>query len=202
MLAQYLPAPWEVHPPLVHFPIAFLLAGVVLDLFAWWRLRRPDSQPEAAAGLLRLTQLATGLLIAGVLTGVPAALTGFFAYVSVPLYTADADLLLNWHLGVTLSSLILFAWAASMRWLDWASSPTVVTRVTGLVAAVLLVAGGALGGHLVYRAGAGFNPGLFGPAAGQGDAAGQSAAPGSTRPDTRPGPSRGDGAAGKVKGGR
>ena len=30
--------PWEFHPIVVHFPIAFLLAGVVLDVAA---VRRP-----------------------------------------------------------------------------------------------------------------------------------------------------------------
>jgi uncharacterized membrane protein len=166
MIAQLLPSPWEVHPALVHFPIAFLLGGVALDLFAWRRLRRQKNLTEIAPGLRALTQFATGLLIAGVLAGVPAVVTGFVAYVTAPLYVADSNIL--WHLGVSLSSLTLFAWVAFMRWLDWASSPTVVTRVTGLVAAVLLAAGAALGGHLVYRGGAaGFTPGLFGPAAGQ-----------------------------------
>jgi uncharacterized membrane protein len=195
MIAQLLPSPWEPHPALVHFPIAFLLAGVGLDLFAWWRLRRPQSPPEVGAGLLSLTQLASGLLIAGVLTGVLALLTGFVAYVTVPLYAANADILLNWHLGVTLASLTLFAWVAFMRWLDWASSPTIVTRVAGLVAAVLLAAGAGLGGHLVYRAGAGFSPGLFGPAAGKGDATGQLVPP-ESRPDARPTTSRRDDVAG------
>jgi uncharacterized membrane protein len=203
MLGQFIPSPWEVHPALVHFPIAFLLAGVALDLFVWWRLRRLESPPEVATGLLFLKQLATGLLIAGVLTGGLALLTGFIAYVTVPLYKANADILLNWHLGLTLSSLMLFAWVAFMRWLDWASSPTIVTRVAGLVAAVLLAAGAALGGHLVYRAGAGFDPGLFGPAAAKGDATGQLVTPGS-RPDARPNTSRGDDVSGprKEDGGR
>lgn len=28
--------PWEAHPATVHFPIAFLLGAVALDLYAWW----------------------------------------------------------------------------------------------------------------------------------------------------------------------
>src|SRR5437867_1398005 len=31
--------PWEIHPMLVHYPIAFLLSAVALDLFVWWRER-------------------------------------------------------------------------------------------------------------------------------------------------------------------
>jgi hypothetical protein len=45
--------PWELHPILIHFPIAFLLGGVLLSLYAGWR------------GQLRLEQVATGLLLAG-----------------------------------------------------------------------------------------------------------------------------------------
>ncbi|MBX9583296.1 MAG: hypothetical protein K2X87_23590, partial [Gemmataceae bacterium] len=159
MIARLTPSPWEIHPALVHFPIALLLAGVALDLFAWWRLRRREGPAEPPPGLLGLTRVATGLLIAGVLMGGLAALTGFVAYVTVPLYAAGADVLLNWHLGLALASLALFGWVAFVRWLDRASPPTAVTRATGLVAAVLLAAAGAAGGHLVYRAGAGFDPG-------------------------------------------
>lgn len=171
MIARLTPSPWEIHPALVHFPIALLLAGVALDLFAWWRLRRWEGPAEPPPGLLGLTRVATGLLIAGVLTGGLAALTGFVAYVTAPLYAAGAVVLLNWHLGVALASLALFGWVAFIRWLDRASPPTAMTRATGLVAAVLLATAGALGGHLVYRAGAGFDPGRFAPAAGQADIA-------------------------------
>jgi uncharacterized membrane protein len=161
-MTQLIPSPWELHPPLVHFPVVFFVAGVAVDVFAWWRQRRQAPPAETGPGPLALTQLATGLLIAGVLGSVLAALTGFVAYVTAPLYAANALVLLNWHLALVLASLALFTWVAFVRWLDWASGPSVLTRVTGLVAAALLVAGAALGGHLVYRAGAGFDPGLFG----------------------------------------
>ena len=49
--------PWEYHPALVHFPIAFLIGAVLLDLYAW---RRGEPAPA---------RVATGLLLAGVATG-------------------------------------------------------------------------------------------------------------------------------------
>lgn len=162
MIARLIPSAWEFHPPLVHFPIAFFIAGVVVDLFAWWRLRQ-DSSEESARRALRLTQFSTGLLIAGVLTGALAAITGLVAYFTAPVYAANGTIVMNWHLGLSLASLTLFAWVAFVRWLDWASAPAFTSRIVGLIAAVLLVAGGALGGHLVYRSGAGFDLGLFVP---------------------------------------
>src|SRR5437870_1754658 len=46
--------PWEIHPAVVHFPVALLLCAVALDLFAWWRKRSGYMRPIA------------GLLVAGV----------------------------------------------------------------------------------------------------------------------------------------
>ncbi len=45
--------PWELHPILNHFPIAFLLGGLALELYAGWRGRQA------------LLQVATGLWCRG-----------------------------------------------------------------------------------------------------------------------------------------
>ena len=46
-----IPKPWEFHPMLVHFPIAFLIGGVAVELFA---LRRPGEMLHRAAAWLLL----------------------------------------------------------------------------------------------------------------------------------------------------
>src|SRR5215831_8418680 len=80
--------PWELHPALVHFPIAFLIGGVLLDL---WAMRRPGSG---------WSRVATGLLVAGVLTGVLTGLAGFLAFFTLPPgHTEAAHTAMYWHLG-------------------------------------------------------------------------------------------------------
>lgn len=145
-----LPAPWEIHPALVHFPIALLLCGVVLDLYAWWR-RRSD-----------LERVATGLLVAGVLTGILTALTGFLAWWTMPSsHTEEAHVLMYWHLGLQVAAVVLFAWVVLVRWRRRQSSPSSPSRTIGLVATALLAVGAYLGGHVVYHGGAGIDPAIL-----------------------------------------
>jgi uncharacterized membrane protein len=145
------PPPWELHPALVHFPIAFLLGGVLLDLFAWWRQR-----PE-------LARIATGLLLAGTLTGVVAALSGLLAFFTVPAHTEEAHTLMYWHLGLAVLTLVVFCWVSAMRCFNWRSTPTRSVRISGFFSALLLVAASALGGWIVYHGGAGIDPQLLSP---------------------------------------
>lgn len=141
--------PWEFHPMLVHFPIAFLLGGVALDVYAWLR-RRPE-----------LSRVVSGLLIAGVLTGVLAALTGLVAFFIVPAHTEEAHRLMYWHLGIQVAALLLFAWPAWLGWRNWQVPLTPAARVVGWVAAVLLTVGSGIGGYIVYHGGAGVAPHLL-----------------------------------------
>jgi uncharacterized membrane protein len=139
-------APWELHPALVHFPIAFLLGGVVLDLYAW------------AAGRPDLARIATGLLIAGVLVGLVTGAAGVLALYTMPdTHTEQAHDLMYWHLGLQLGAVVLFAVSA---WLRWRSGAGVGARLLGWVAAAVLVVGSWLGGYIVYHGAAGIDPEL------------------------------------------
>lgn len=149
---------WELHPTTNHFPIAFLMGGLALDSFAWWRERQEEQAGRDTAKLLPVAQLATGLLIAGVAGGVIAAIAGAIAYATVPIYDARGYAVMNWHAGLQLAALALFAWVTFLRWLDWTARPTPPVRLLAIAAALILVAGSYLGGYLVYHAGAGFLP--------------------------------------------
>lgn len=141
--------PWEFHPMLVHFPIAFLLGGVILDLYAWWR---------GSPGLVRI---ATGLLVAGVAAGVLTALAGWLAMETVPAHTEQAHGLMQWHMYLQLATLGMFAVAVYLRWRDRASSPGSTSRILGWVAVIGLTVGSAFGGYIVYHGGAGVEPKLL-----------------------------------------
>jgi uncharacterized membrane protein len=134
-------------PALVHFPIAFLLGGVLLGLYAWWRARAA------------LDRVATGLLIAGVALGLVTGLAGLLAMFTMPdTHTEQAHDLMLWHLGLQLAAVVLFALVAWLGWRAWQTGPTVGVRLLGWVAAVVLVVGSGVGGYLVYHGGAGIEP--------------------------------------------
>lgn len=140
---------WEIHPALVHFPIALLLSGVVLDLFGWWR------------GKEILVRSATWILIAGVAACAVAANFGLLAFYTVPAHTEEAHRLMYWHLGMASASLVLFTWVALSRWFRRATSPSISSRAIGVVAAGTLGVAGYLGGYIVYHGGAGIDPELL-----------------------------------------
>jgi uncharacterized membrane protein len=143
---------WEIHPSLVHFPIALLLSAVALDLYAGWRRR------------VALAQVATGLILAGVLLGLLAALAGFLAYFTAPdVHTEEAHQRVYWHLGLALASVVLFAVAGLVRWRSWAEVPSVGMRLLGVVGGGVLIAAGYLGGGIVYHGGWGVSPGILSP---------------------------------------
>jgi uncharacterized membrane protein len=144
--------PWEVHPALVHFPIALLIAGLCTDLYA--RARRS----------LNTGHIATGLYVAGVVAGLVTGLAGLLAFYTVPsAHTEQAHDQVDWHLGLALASVVLFAGIAGVRWRGWRALPSVGSLVVSLVAAGLLIAAGYLGGHIVYHGAMGIEPDLLSP---------------------------------------
>ena len=152
--------PWEIHPALNHLPIAFLLGGVALDLYAWIR-GRPSLLP-----------VVTGLLGTGVITGALAALAGVLAFFTVPGHTEEAHRLMFWHMGIQAAALLLFLGPTWRRWRSRAALPSAASRLVLCVAAVLLLIGSGIGGYIVYHGGAGVDPKLLAPEVREGHAHG------------------------------
>jgi uncharacterized membrane protein len=143
-------SPWEIHPILIHFPIAFLLGAVILSAYAWYRSR------------LELEKVATGLFIAGIATGLLAGAAGLLAFFTVPdAHTELAHRLMYWHLGIILGSLLLFIVVAWVRWRSWDALPGVGTQRLMWLATALLLVGAAIGGHIVYHGGTGIEKDLL-----------------------------------------
>jgi len=139
---------WEIHPALVHFPIAFLIGGVVLDLFG-------RSSETAVA-------TATYLLIAGLGTGAIAA-AGVVAYYTVPgNHTAEAHQRIYWHIWAIVTAVVLFMVVCFVRW-QHPSVASPLIRGLGLVAVVIMGIGAYIGGNLVYHGGLGIDPAILKP---------------------------------------
>jgi uncharacterized membrane protein len=141
--------PWEIHPTLVHFPLALLLTAVAVDLYAALRRR------------FALVLVATWMMIGGVVTGIFAAAAGLLAFFTVPSHTPEAHVSMYWHLGFASASLVLFAIVAYARWKRGAASQ--LLRAAGLGGAVLLVITADIGGDLILHGGAGVDPAILAP---------------------------------------
>lgn len=155
---------WELHPALVHFPIAFLLGGVALDLYG----RRSEGKVAAA----------TYLLIAGLIAAAVAAVAGVVAFNTVPEnHTEEAHRLIYPHIVTSVVAVVLFTVVCYARWRrPSAVSPTI--RWVGVAGAVFLIVGAAIGGRIVYQGGMGVDPGILKP-----DLHGQAAAASSPSPE-------------------
>lgn len=126
-----------LHPALIPFPFAFLSGAAVFDL----------------AGVIftstALSTTAAHLTLAGILTGLLAAVPGVIDYVySVP-PSSSAKRRAAKHGAANVAALLLFGLAFALRRADWtAGTATILVQLAG---ALVLGYAGWLGGTLVTR---------------------------------------------------
>jgi uncharacterized membrane protein len=127
----------NLHPLLVHFPIALLLVAALLELLHLWR----------PAPLLRDTAVVN--LVIAALGGVAAGATGWLAgeHASPP---GELATVLVWHRWLGLSTVTLCLAAAGLGWRARRGSLVWPYRVVLWLGAVLVSATGYLGGALVH----------------------------------------------------
>jgi len=135
--------PWEIHPMLVHFPLALLLAATTLDVVSAWK-RRED-----------LARVGYGLLVTGILCALVAAAAGLLAYFTVRVFSEQARVRMLLHPFTAVGAVLLYAIEALLRRKRRHTVPRRGDVVLSIAAALLLGPAGALGGYLVYRDGVG-----------------------------------------------
>lgn len=136
----------NIHPVLVHFPIAFLLGALLVEALAVWR-RREDWHRAAVV-----------LLYLGALGAIAAAISGWLAEETVEHTTASHQIMelhqtiMLWttSLGVALAGIAFFGG----RYLE-TRRLQVFLLVGLLVVASMLTVGADRGGQLVYQYGTG-----------------------------------------------
>lgn len=133
----------NIHPSLVHFPIALLAAFFLLELFG--TIFRKE----------RLRLAASTMLYCGALGAIAAAAAGLYAASIVP-HGQDVHEIMEWHerLGITVTSLalILSLW----RWLAKSVIDGIAEALHLFLAAIMVVCmvfGADLGGLMVYEYG-------------------------------------------------
>ncbi len=134
-----------LHPPFTHFPIAFWISAVVLDLLlsAEWLSAIPGIDGFALPHLL---------LWSGVAMALPAVAAGLIDYAKLP-SSIQGSRVLQRHVLSMASAFVLFLCAAIWRVKSgaFAAEPAIGIVVLELVAAIALVVGGYLASRVVFE---------------------------------------------------
>lgn len=135
-----------IHPMVVHFPIALLLASLLFDLVALrWR-----------GAEFRATSLS--LLALGVLAAVMALLTGHLAEDAVEHSGKIPKQEIETHEELASAVFWVFAGLLGLKMLSywgWMREHSLLVLFLGVGGSVLLLVASYYGGELVYRYGAG-----------------------------------------------
>ena len=137
--------PDNLHPLLIHFPIALLLSSV---LFYWAGLRwKERGLDKAASYTLWLGLVGTAVTI----------ISGLVAAQSVPL-DSPAMQTLTTHKFLGIATFVIFGMQAICAWRSkgvYSSGKRVLHTVIQLIGVALIIAVGSYGGELVYTFGIG-----------------------------------------------
>jgi uncharacterized membrane protein len=135
-----------IHPMLIVFPLGLLAMAVIFDVLYY-----ATSNPSlAAASFLNIA--------AGIITGLLAAVFGFWDWLHIPAGTR-ARAIGVWHAVGNVVVLALFAVSWYLRSLDSLHRPSALAFVLVVVAVALSLLTAWLGGELVERLGVGVDPG-------------------------------------------
>lgn len=130
-----------LHPALVHFPVACWSLAVMTDFAGLW-LGEPAWRWSG------------GLLVVGCVIALAAMLAGLFELPRVP--EGSAMRVAYWHMGVMLLAGTLFGARLLLRLEGLRPlAPNTVSLLLDAGGFICLIAGGWLGGKLVYQHGVG-----------------------------------------------
>ncbi len=124
-----------IHPMLIPFPIAFFVGALISDIISRWG--DPIFWPRMSVVLIGL----------GLIGAAAAALFGYIDYFTAPM-SAEAKRTATTHMILNLSTIVVFAIALYLRWINATSVAGYVFTVLGVI---VLGASGYLGGHLSYH---------------------------------------------------
>jgi uncharacterized membrane protein len=135
-----------VHPMLIVFPLGLLGMAAIFDVAFMF------------TGDTGFSMAAYFMIPAGVVTGLLAALFGFWDWLAIPGGTRAKAVGL-WHGAGNVVVVALFALSWWLRRADPTHAPSTAAFALALVALVLALVTGWLGGELVERLGIGVDPG-------------------------------------------
>jgi uncharacterized membrane protein len=134
-----------IHPMLIVFPLGLLATSLIFDIIHW------------ITGNGFFSVVAFWMIAAGVIGGLLAAIFGLVDWLAVPSGTRAKTVGL-WHGGGNVIVVVLFIVSWLLR-LNAQANPPAIAYILSVVAVLLALVTGWLGGELVDRLGVGVDEG-------------------------------------------
>ena len=135
----------SIHQMLIVFPLGLLATAVIFDILFLF------------IGEARLTDAAYWMILAGIISGLIAAVFGVIDWAAIPSNTRAKRVGLA-HAAMNVLAITLFAVSWGIRY-GQPADPPVLAFVFSFIGAAIAVVGGWLGGELVNRLGVGVDDG-------------------------------------------